>query len=99
MSDAFPIQNCLKQGDALSSLLPNFALGYSIRNVQENKEELKSNGTHHLLVYKLLCEDINVIKNNTGALSDASKKVGLAADPVITKYMFMSLHQTTGDMK
>jgi hypothetical protein len=33
LSERFPIQNGLKQGDALSPLLFNFALEYSIRKV------------------------------------------------------------------
>jgi hypothetical protein len=65
MSESFPIQNCLKQGDALSPLLFNFALEYAIRKVQENQVGLKLNGTHRLIAYG---DDMNLMGNNTNTV-------------------------------
>jgi hypothetical protein len=80
LSDNFPIQSGLKQGDALSPLLFNFALGYAKWNVQENQVGLKLNGSHQLLVYaddvNLLGDNIDTIKNKKN-LIDTSKAVGL----------------------
>jgi hypothetical protein len=81
LSDTFPIKNGLKQGDALSPLLFNFALEYAIRRVQANQEGLKLNGTHQLLAYadkpNILGGSIHAIKKNTEALVVARKEIGL----------------------
>jgi hypothetical protein len=50
LSDAFPIQNGLEQGDALSPLLSTLLKTNATRKFQENKVGLKLNGTHQLLV-------------------------------------------------
>jgi len=50
LCDRFPIRNGLKQGDALTPMLLNFALEYAIRRIQVNLHDLKLNGTHQLVL-------------------------------------------------
>jgi hypothetical protein len=100
LSDNFPIQNDLKQGDALSILLFNFASEYAIRKVQENHVRLKLKGAHQLLFYaenaNLLGCNISTIKKNTENLIDSSKEGCLDVNAKKTKYMLLSHPEIVG---
>jgi hypothetical protein len=97
LSDSFPIQNSLKQGDAISPLLFNFALEYAIRKFQENQVGLKLNRTHKLLAYAndviLLGDNVDTIKKSTETSIEASKEVSLEVNVDKTKCMLLSRYQ------
>jgi hypothetical protein len=91
LADNFPIQNGLKQGNALMPLLFNFALEYAIRKVRQNQMGLKLNGTHQLLVY---ADNVNLLGVNTGntkkdkeTLIDSSMEFGLEVIAGKSKYI------------
>jgi len=100
VSDRFPVRNGLKQGNALSPMLFNFALEYAIRRVQVNQDGLKLNGTHQLLAYaddvNILGRSIYALKENAEALVAATRENGLEVSADKTKYMIMSRDQNAG---
>ena len=94
LSDVFPFRNGLKPGEALSPLLFNFALEYTIRRVHVNQDDLQLNGTHQFLVnaedVNILAGSVQTINENTEALIVASQEIGLEVNVDKTKCMVMS---------
>ena len=89
----------MKQGDALSPLLFNFALEYAIRRFQVKQDSLKLNGTLQLLAYaddvNILGGSIHTVKENA-ALVVATKEIGLEVNADKTKYMVVSRDWNAG---
>jgi len=100
VSDRFPIRIGLKQGDALSPMLFNFALEYAIRRVQVNRDGLRLNGTHQLLAYaddvNILAGSMHTLKGSAEALVAATWEIGLEVSADKTKYMVVSRDQNAG---
>ena len=70
-------------------MLFNFALEYTVRRVQVNKDGLQLNGTHQLLVYaddvNILDRSVYAIKKNTEAFLIGSKEIRLQVNADKTK--------------
>jgi hypothetical protein len=79
VSDRFPTRNGLKQGDALSPLLFNFALEWAIRRFQVDQNGLKLNGTHQLLAY---ADDVNVLGRSIRAVNENAEVLVVAAKEI-----------------
>jgi len=66
---------------------------YAISGVQVNRDGLKLNGTHQLLVYaddvNILGGSVHTVKENAEALLVASRVIGLEINADKTKYMVM----------
>ena len=94
LSDMLRIRNCLKQGEALSSLLFNFALQYAIRKDQVKQGGPKFSGTQQFLTYaydvNISGGSVNTTNKNTEALLVRSKEIGLEVNVDKTMYMVMS---------
>jgi hypothetical protein len=65
----FRAKNGLKQRDALSPLLLNFALEYAIWKFQA-KQDWKLNGMHQLLVY---ADEVNTLDESTHTIKETPK--------------------------
>jgi len=70
----FSIKSGLKQGDALSPMLFNFALEYAIRRGPVNQDGLKLSGTHQFLAYT---DDINILGGSVHTLKVNKKNGGI----------------------
>ena len=77
-----------------------FAFAYAIRRVQVNRDGLKLNGTHQLLVYAddvdMVGGSVHTIKENVEALVLAGKEIVLEVNADKTKYIVMSQDQKAG---
>jgi hypothetical protein len=100
LSEMFPIRNGLKQGDAISPLLLNFALEYAIKRVQVNQDGLTLNGTHQVLAYaddvNILGDSLYTVKENAESLVVATKVTELEVNADKTKYMVMCRDRNEG---
>jgi len=99
-SNIFPMTNGLKQGDASSPLLFNFAFECAVRRLRVNQDSLKLNGSHQLLVYaddvNRLGGSVHTLKKKAETLVVAHKETGLEVNADKTKYMVMSRDQNAG---
>jgi hypothetical protein len=94
---ALSIENCLKQGDFVSTLLLNLALQFDTKGVQATQMWSKFNGTYQHQIYahdvNLLKQNIHILTKNKGAVLVCSKLVFLEVNTEDTKHVFMPREQ------
>jgi len=76
LPDMFRFRNGLKQGDALSLFLFNFALEYAFRRVQVNQD-----GNHKMRGISCLAENRLTSQEGFRCMEEVSKKV---SNPILT---------------
>jgi hypothetical protein len=95
LSDTFPLQDGLKQGDDLSPFA--FQLCFEICHQKVSKEPGKTDieWDTSVLAYadKYSGRKRNTTQKHIKALSDASKEFGLEMNPEKTKLLLMTCHQ------
>jgi hypothetical protein len=63
------VRNVLKQRNAVSPLLFNFALEYAIRRDHVNQHGLKLNGTHQIIIYD---DDGNILEGSVHTIKSCN---------------------------
>lgn len=109
MSEVFPIETGLRQGDALSPILFNIAMQSVIRKVQKDSIGLKIENQN--MVIAAYADDIIImgetedqVRNSASKLIEEGKSIGLNINEDKTKYLIVSRKQhrqnsiSVGDM-
>ena len=101
LSVALSVDNCLKQGNVLSTLRLDLDLEFDTYR-QVTQKWSKCNGTYQRQVctydVNLLNETVRILTKNTGALLVCSKLFVLEADNEDTKYVFMPREKNSAEV-
>jgi len=99
LCDMFPIRMLSKKELFYRHCFSTF-LDYAISRVQVNKDDLKLNGKHQILVYadyvNIFGGSVYTIKKNADTVVFANKENGLEVNVDKTKYMAMYRDHNTG---
>lgn len=94
LSQGFPVNRGLRQGDVISTILFNICLENVMRNIELNPGGTIFNRTVHYLAY---ADDVDLVARSPQALAEAyeqlergAKDIGLVVNVEKTKYMLAS---------